>query len=122
MADSVRWGILGAGGIAHTVGPDIVATPGNDVVAVGARDLDRAAALASQLGAPRAYGSYDELVADPDVDVVYIATTHGQHHEHARLALRAGKPILVEKAFALNARQAREVVAEARQRRLFCME
>jgi predicted dehydrogenase len=122
MADVIRWGILGAGGIAHTVGPDIVATPGNEVAAVGARSAERAAALAAELGAPRSYGSYEELVADPNVDVVYIATTHAQHHEQALLALRAGKPILVEKAFTLNARQAREVVAEARQRRLFCME
>jgi len=122
MADAIRWGILGAGGIAGTVGVEIAATPGNEVVAVGARDADRAAALARRLGAPRSYGSYPELVADADVDVVYIATTHGQHHEHALLALRAGKPVLVEKAFTLNARQAREVVAEARSRRLFCME
>jgi predicted dehydrogenase len=89
---------------------------------VGARDPGRAADLASRLGAERSYGSYAELVDDPDVDVVYVATTHGQHHEHALLALRAGKSVLVEKAFTLNARQAREVVAEARQRRLFCME
>ena len=122
MADSIRWGILGAGGIAGTVGPEIAATEGNEVVAVGARDLDRAAALAGRVGAPRSYGSYAELVADPDVDVVYIATTHGQHHDHALLCLQAGKPILVEKAFTLNARQAREVVMQARRRRLFCME
>jgi predicted dehydrogenase len=122
MADPIRWGILGAGGIAGTVGTDIVDTPGNEVAAVGARDLERASALADQLGAGRAYGSYAELVADPEVDVVYVATTHGQHHEHALLALRAGKAVLVEKAFTLNARQARDVVAEARQRRLFCME
>jgi predicted dehydrogenase len=122
MADVIRWGILGAGGIAHTVGPDIAATPGNEVAAVGARSAERAAALAEQLGASRSYGSYEELVADPDLDVVYIATTHAQHHEQALLALRAGKPILVEKSFTLNARQASEVVAEARERRLFCME
>jgi len=122
MADLVRWGILGAGGIAGTVGAEIAATPGNEVAAVGSRDADRAAALAGRLAAPRCYGSYSELAADPDVDVVYVATTHGQHHEHALLALRAGKPVLVEKAFTLNARQAREVVAEARSRRLFCME
>src|SRR5215471_12412397 len=122
MADLVRWGILGAGGIAGTVGAEIAATPGNEVAAVGSRDADRAAALAGRLAAPRCYGSYAELAADPDVDVVYVATTHGQHHEHALLALRAGKPVLVEKAFTLNARQAREVVAEARSRRLFCME
>ena len=118
----VRWGILGAGGIAATVGDDIQASPDSEVVAVGARDGGRAAAFAAAHGVARSYGSYDELLADADVDVVYIATTHGQHHEHALLALRAGKPILVEKAFTLNAREAREVVAEARARDLFCME
>lgn len=117
----VRWAILGAGNIAETVGSDIRDSAGNEVVAVGARDLSRARALADRLGAPRAYGSYAELVAD-EADVVYIATTHGQHHEHAMLALGAGKPILMEKAFTLNARQAGEVVEEARRRGLFCME
>jgi predicted dehydrogenase len=117
----VRWAILGAGGIAADVGSDIQASPTNEVVAVGARDLGRARALADRLGAPRAYGSYAELVAD-DADVVYIATTHGQHHEHALLALGAGKPLMVEKSFTLNARQAREVIEEARRRDLFCME
>ena len=118
----IRWGILGAGGIAGTVGADIAASPHSEIVAVAARELSRARAFADARGIPRAYGSYAELVADPEVDVVYIATTHAQHHEHALLALRAGKPVLVEKAFTLNARQAREVVAEARARRVFCME
>lgn len=118
----IRWGVLGAGGIAATVGADIARSPDSEVAAVGARDRERAARLASQLGASRAYGSYAELVEDPDLDVVYLATTHAQHHEHALLALRAGKPILVEKAFTLNARQARDVVAAAREARLFCME
>lgn len=118
----VRWGVLGAGGIAGVVGIEIAASPDSVVVAVGARDGDRAAGFARAHGIARSYGSYAELVADPDVDVVYIATTHAHHHEHALLALRAGKPVLVEKAFTLNARQANEVVAEARTRRLFCME
>jgi predicted dehydrogenase len=118
----IRWGILGAGGIAATVGSDIAATPGNVLQAVAARDADRAAAFAARWGIGRSYGSYAELIADDEVDVVYIATTNGQHYEQALPALRAGKPILVEKAFTLNARQAREVVAEARARRLFCME
>lgn len=118
----IRWGILGAGGIAATVSPDIAATPGNELAAVAARDLERAKAFAGTHGVPRAYGSYAELVADPDVDVVYVATTHAQHRDNALLALRAGKPVLVEKAFTLTAAQAREVVAEARSRRLFCME
>jgi predicted dehydrogenase len=123
MSDTpLRWGILGAGAIAATVGRDIAATPGNVLQAVGARDAGRAAAFATEQGVARSYGSYAELLADPDVDVVYIATTHGQHRDHALMALRAGKPLLVEKAFTLNAAQAREVVAEARARRLFCME
>jgi predicted dehydrogenase len=118
----IRWGILGAGGIATTVAPVIAASPGSTLAAVAARDADRAATFATEHGVARSYGSYAELVADPDVDVVYIATTHAQHHELALLSLRAGKPVLVEKAFTLNATQAREVVAEARARRLFCME
>lgn len=118
----IRWGILGAGAIAATVGADIAASPGSQLAAVGSRDLARAEAFARDNSVARAYGSYADLVADPDVDVIYIATTHGQHHEHALLALAAGKPILVEKAFTLNAREAREVVAFARERQLFCME
>jgi predicted dehydrogenase len=120
--DQIRWGVLGAGGIAATVSPDIAASPGSVLAAIASRDLDRATAFAEQHGVRRAYGSYQELVAAPDIDVVYIATTHAQHHEHALLALRAGKPVLVEKAFTLTAWQAREVVAEARARQLFCME
>ncbi|WP_375476656.1 Gfo/Idh/MocA family protein [uncultured Jatrophihabitans sp.] len=120
--NTIRWGVLGAGGIAATVGADIAATPGNVLHAVAARDAGRAAAFAAAHGVARSYGSYAELVADPDVDVVYVATTHAQHHEHALLAIEAGKPLLVEKAFTLNARQAREVVAAARARSVFCME
>lgn len=118
----IRWGILGAGAIAAKVGADIAATGRNTVHAVGARDRGRAEQFAAARGIPRAYGSYDDLVADPDVDVVYIATPHSHHHAHALLALQAGKPVLVEKAFAINAREAREIVACARERRLFCME
>ncbi|WP_375481538.1 Gfo/Idh/MocA family protein [uncultured Jatrophihabitans sp.] len=118
----VRWGVLGAGAIAATVSADLAALPGHVLQAVGARDGDRAAAFARQHGVARSYGSYAELVADPDVDVVYVATTHAQHHEHALLCLRAGKPVLVEKAFTLNAAQAAEVAAEARARGLFAME
>ena len=118
----IRWGILGAGGIADIVGSDIARSPGSEIVAVAARDAARAATFAAARGIPRSYGSYADLVADADVDVVYIATTHAHHLEHALLALRAGKPVLVEKAFTLNARDARVVVAEARARNLFCME
>ncbi len=118
----IRWGILGAGAIAATVAADIAGTPGAALQAVGARDGDRAAAFAAEHGVARSYGSYAELLADPDVDVVYVATTHGQHLEHGLQTLRAGKPALIEKAFALNAAQARQLVGEARERHLFCME
>ena len=118
----IRWGILGAGGIAATVSGDIAATPGNALHAVAARSGERAATFAAEHAVERSYGSYAELVADPDVDVVYVATTHAQHRDHALLALRAGKPVLVEKAFTLTAAQAREVVTTAREHRLFCME
>ncbi|MGQ0838498.1 Gfo/Idh/MocA family protein [Actinokineospora sp.] len=118
----VRWGILGAGRIAAVVGADIQASPDSEVVAVGARDAGRARVFADALGVPRSYGSYADLVADPDLDVVYIATTHAQHHEHALLAIEAGKAVLVEKAFTLTAAQAREVVAAAAARDVFCME
>lgn len=121
----VRWGILGAGRIAASVGVDIQSSPDSEVTAIGSRDGKRAADLARGLGADsstRAHGSYEELVADPAVDVIYVATTHAQHHRDALLALRGGKPILVEKAFTLNAAQAREIFAEARARDLFCME
>ena len=87
MAQAVRWGILGAGGIAASVGADVAASPGSVVAAVASRDLDRAVVLADRLGAARAYGSYDELVADPGVDVVYVTTTHAQHHAAARRGL-----------------------------------
>lgn len=122
MVAQLRWGILGAGAIAATVAPDITGSPASVLAAVAARDLGRAQAFATAFGAARAYGSYQELVEDPEVDVVYIATTHAQHRDHALLALEAGKPVLVEKAFALNAAQGAEIVAAARRARLFCME
>jgi predicted dehydrogenase len=119
---TVRWGILGAGGIARTVGTDIASSSSSVVGAVASRDGARAARLAEALGAGRSYGSYEDLVADPDVDVVYVTTTHAQHRDAALLALRAGKPVLIEKPIALNAVQAREIQAEAAARGLLCLE
>lgn len=121
-APKVRWGILGAGGIARTVGADIAASPASKVWAVASREAARATQVAAALGADRAYGSYEALLADPRVDVVYVATTHAQHHDAALLALRAGKPVLVEKPIAINAREAREIQAEARASGLLCLE
>lgn len=118
----VRWGILGAGGIARTVGTDIAASPESIVQAVAAREPARARALAADLGASHGYGDYARLLADPAVDVVYVATTHGQHYPQVHAALTAGKPVLVEKSFTVNAGQAAALVELARARDLFCME
>jgi predicted dehydrogenase len=118
----VRWGILGAGGIARTVGEDIAASSGSAVAAVASRDAARAAELAASLGGGRAYSSYEALVADPDIDVVYVATTHAQHRAAALLALRAGKPVLVEKPIGMNAAEAREIRSAAHDGGLLCLE
>ena len=119
---SVRWGIAGPGRIAHLVAPDFAHVPNAELVAVGSRTRARAEAFAAQHGVARAYGSYAELVADPELDVVYIATPHPQHHAIALAALDADKAVLVEKAFTATLAGAREVVSRARERRVFAME
>ena len=118
----IRWGILGAGGIADTVSGDINLTEGNVVTAVGARHADRAARFAAKHGATRSYGDYHSLVNDDEVDVVYVTTTHPHHRAHALMAIKAGKAVLIEKPVCLNARDAREVFAAAIQADVFSME
>ncbi len=118
----IGWGILGAGNISHSVASDLSLTRGSRLVAVGARDLDRAQAFADKHGAERAHGSYAELVADPHVDVVYIGTTHESHADQTRLALEAGKAVLCEKPFTVSAAEAEPLVDLARDRGLFLME
>lgn len=121
-APAVRWGILGAGNIAHKLAEAVIEHTASTVEAVGSRSLDKAQAFADEFSIPRAYGSYEQLVADPDIDVVYIASPHSHHHEHMLLAIEAGKHILCEKAFTQNAAQAREVVEAARAKGVFLME
>ena len=124
-APGIAWGILAPGGIAHRFAREIPTRTAGRIVAVGSRDLGRAQTfVAENLGGQgvKAYGSYEELVADPHVEAVYVASPHSRHHDHAILALEAGKPVLVEKAFAINAGQAEAVFAVARQRGLFAME
>src|SRR6478735_6619452 len=118
---SLRWGILGPGGIARAFTSDL-RTAGLDVVAVGSRRLESAEAFAADFGIPRAHGSYEELVADPDVDIVYIATPHPMHAANALLALEAGKHVLVEKPFTLTAAEAETVRDAAVERGLLAME
>lgn len=121
-APPLRWGVLGPGGIASAFVTALQAGTQQQVVAAGSRNLERAREFASRFGGFAAYGSYEELVADPNVDVVYVASPHSEHHEHALLALNAGKHVLVEKAFARNVREAEAIVGVARERGLFCME
>ncbi|MGW1466385.1 Gfo/Idh/MocA family protein [Streptomyces sp. NPDC002308] len=122
MSGTVRWGILATGGIAATFTKDLLGLPDAEVVAVASRTEKSARAFAERFGIERAYGSWAELVADEDVDVVYVATPHSAHYEATALALRAGKHVLCEKAFTLDARQAGELVGLARERGLFLME
>ena len=118
----IRWGILGAGGIADTVSHDINLTAGNVVAAVGARGAERAARFAAKHGAARSYGDYRALVEDREVDVVYIATTHPHHRAQALMAIDAGKAVLIEKPVCLNATDAREVFDAATRAGVFAME
>ena len=117
----LRWGILATGGIAHAFASDL-RTAGLDLVAAGSRRPDAAAAYAAEFAIPHAHSSYEDLVADPDVDIVYIATPHPMHAENAILALEAGKHVLVEKPFTLNAAEAARVRDVARSRGLLAME
>jgi predicted dehydrogenase len=123
MADGpLRWGILGTGSIADTFANDLALTDSGVLSAVGSRSQESADRFATRLGIEHAHPSYESLVADPEVDVVYVATPHPMHLDNAILALEAGKPVLVEKPFAMSAAQAREIVARAREKRLFAME
>lgn len=117
----IRWGILAPGFIAHEFTRDL-RTAGLDVVAVGSRRLESAQAFAAEYDIPHAHGSYAQLVADPDVDIVYIASPHSHHREHAILALEAGKHVLIEKAVTLNAAEATAIRDVAVQRGLLAME
>lgn len=121
MAGEIRWGILGTGGIAHAQTTDLL-NNGFTVTAVGSRTSSSAAEFATQYGIANVHGSYEELVADPEVDVIYVATPHPMHHHDALLALNAGKHVLVEKAFTINAGQARELVDTAELNNLVVME
>jgi predicted dehydrogenase len=121
-APGLRWGIIAPGGIAHAFASALRARTSQELQAVASRSLSRAEAFAREFEVTTAYGSYAELVADPAVDVVYVASPHSEHREHALLAIEAGKPVLVEKAFARSAAEATEVVRAARAAGVFAME
>ncbi|MEN3302453.1 Gfo/Idh/MocA family oxidoreductase [Pseudonocardia sp.] len=119
---TVRWGIVGPGRIASKVVRDFPYVPGAEVVAVASRSKERATAFAAEHGIGTAYDSYQAILDDPAVDVLYVATPHPHHRAIALAALRAGKALLVEKAFTVTPEATREVVGLARERGIFVME
>jgi predicted dehydrogenase len=121
-APILRWGIMGPGWIADIFTRSVQAQTRQVITAVGSRSLERSQAFATQHGIPSAYGSYEELAAADDVDVVYIATPHNFHHAAALTALAAKKHVLIEKPIALNAAEARDIRDRAEQAGLFAAE
>lgn len=119
--NGLRWGVLGAGGIAKQQVSDMK-LHGFQVEAVGARELGKARAFADELGLARAYGSYEELAADPGIDAIYVATIHPAHAAAARIALDGGKHVLVEKPFTMDADEARSIVELAAEKGLVILE
>jgi predicted dehydrogenase len=118
----IRWGVIGPGAIATGFAEAMQWADGGSITAVASRSAERAAAFADRFDIPTHYGDYDALAGDPDVDVVYVATPHSRHEVDTVNLLRAGKHVLCEKPFALNARQAARMAEEARSRELFLME
>lgn len=117
-----RWGILGTGSIAHKFATGLRDATGARLVAVGSRTAASAEGFGAQYDIPHRHGSYDALVADPEVDIVYVATPHPVHREAVLLCLAAGKAVLCEKPFTVNAREAGELIDAARAADLFLME
>jgi len=122
MSKPIRWGILGCGSIARKFATGLAALDDAELTVVGSRSLEKARAFAAEFKAQRAHGSYADLAADPQLDVVYVATPHPMHRDPSILCLEAGKAVLCEKPFAVNAADARAVVQVARSRGLFLME
>lgn len=122
MSEKIRWGILGCGKIAHKFANDLKYSGNGVLVAVASRDQKNVADFAQMYGAVHVFTSYEALAKSDDVDVIYIATPHGLHHEHTLLCLRHRKAVLCEKAFALQAQQAAEMIAVARKEKVFLME
>lgn len=118
----MKIGILGAGRIAGTMAATIREMDQAKNYAVAARDHERAEAFAKEYGVEKAYGSYEEMVKDPQVELVYVATPHSHHYEHIKLCLEHGKHVLCEKSFTVNEKQAREVLAMAKERKLLLTE
>jgi predicted dehydrogenase len=121
-AQTVRWGVVATGNIARTVTGELRRLEDSTVTAVSSRVLQRAEAFAAEFDIPTAYDAFTDLIADPEVDVVYVATPHAQHPPIVRAALEAGKPVLVEKSMTTSLADTEDLVALARARGVFLME
>ena len=121
MTQRLNWGILATGLIADLFTRDLLLA-GHQVTAVGSRSAAKAQAFAATHGIARAHGSYEALIADPSVDIVYVATPHPQHAQPALMALKAGKHVLIEKAFTLNQAEAAQIADLGRSKGLVVME
>jgi predicted dehydrogenase len=117
-----KWGILAPGKMSAKFTRGIKILDNAELCAVGSRDKERAQKFAAEFGFSKFYGSYEELVKDPDVEIVYIASPHSFHREHTLLCLKNGKNVICEKAFALNVSEVEDMIKEARKRDLFLME
>ena len=118
----IKMGIIGAGRIAGFMGETLQGMETVARYAIAARNLERAKAFADQYGFEKAYGSYEEMLEDPSVDLVYVATPHSHHYDHVKLCLEHGKHVLCEKAFTVNEGQARELFAMAKEKGLLLTE
>lgn len=118
----VRWGILGTGNIANQFAKGLAALEDAELVAIGSRRAESANRFADTYNVPNRHDSYEALAADPDVEIVYVATPHVYHAENSLLCLNAGKGVLCEKPFTLNTAQAQRVIDVARQQQIFLME
>jgi predicted dehydrogenase len=120
-AEKFNWGILGTGGIARAFAQDLNLIQGHTIGAVGSRTLENAQKFSATFGGT-AYGSYEELVTDPTINAIYVATPHPAHHDNVVMALDAGKPVLCEKPFSVNAREAQSMVDAAARNGVALME
>lgn len=118
----MKIGILGAGNISRKVAPALVALPEITCYAVASQTPGKAEAFAKEFGFEKTYDSYEALLSDPEVELVYVATPHSHHYEHMMLCLEHGKPVICEKAFTMNAEQAKKVFAAAKERKLYVAE
>jgi len=122
MENKIKWGILSTGHISSKFADALALLPDAELVAVASREIESAIGFASKHHIQKAYGSYQELAEDPEIEVIYIGTPHSFHFENSIMCMRKGKAVLVEKAFAINAAEAREMVRVAREENVFLME